>query len=60
MPVRGGVKKVVLLGGGGRLLPFDAEAFKTCKNRIKLINLRALPCLGLGLWSTPPVYFGLA
>ena len=37
--IRGGVKKVVLLGGGGRfrkkvplfvLLPFDAEAFKTC------------------------------
>ena len=29
------------------LLPFDAEAFKTCKNTIKLINLCALPCLGL-------------
>ena len=28
------------------LLPFDAEAFKTCKNTIKLINLCALPCFG--------------
>ena len=46
----GGVqKKVVLFGGGGRcrLLPFDAEAFKTCKITIKLINLCALPYLGL-------------
>ena len=29
------------------LLPFDADAFKTCKNTIKLINLCALPCQGL-------------
>ena len=41
-------------------LPFDAEAFKTCKNTIKLINLCALPCLGLGLWLTLTVYFDLA
>ena len=33
------------------LLPFDAEAFKTCKNTIKL---------GLGLWLSLPVYFDLA
>ena len=32
------------------LFPFDAEAFKTCKNTIKLINVCALPRLGLGLW----------
>ena len=50
--VRGGVKKVVLLG--------DAEAFKTCKNTIKLNDLCALPFLGLGLWSTLTVYFDLA
>ena len=25
----------------------DAEAFKMCKNTIKLINLCALPCMGL-------------
>ena len=42
------------------LLPFDAEAFKTCKNTIKLINLCALPCLGLGLWLTLTVFFDLA
>ena len=42
------------------LLPFDAEAFKTCKNTVKLINLCALPCLGLGLWLTLTVYFDLA
>ena len=47
------------------LLPFDAEAFKTCKNNrvkntIKLINLCALPCLGLGLWLTLTVFFDLA
>ena len=36
-----------------------AEAFKTCKNTIKLINLCALPCLGLGLWLTLTVYFDL-
>ena len=42
------------------LLPFDAEAFKTCKNTIKLINLCALPCLWLGLWLTLTVYFDLA
>merc|ERR1711911_132744 len=42
------------------LLPFDAEAFKTCKNTIKLINLCALPCLGLGLWLTLTVYFVVA
>ena len=42
------------------LLPFDAEAFKTCKNTIKLINLCALPCLGLCLWLTMTVYFDLA
>ena len=68
-------KEVVLLGGGGPrpdhnfrpkkyhflfLLPFDAEAFKTCKNTIKLINLCGLPCLGLGLWLTLKVYFDLA
>ena len=29
------------------LLPFRAEAFEMCKNTIKLINLCALPCLGL-------------
>ena len=29
------------------LLPFDAEALKTCKFTIKLLNLCALPCLGL-------------
>ena len=46
-------KKVPLLF----LLPFDAEAFKTCKNTIKLINLCAL---GLGLWLTLTVYFDLA
>ena len=34
------------------LLPFDAEAFKMCKNTIKLTNLCALPCLGLGHWLT--------
>ena len=66
---------MVLLGGGGFearpqlsakkyhflfLLPFDAEVFKTCKNTIKLINLCALPCLGLGLWLTLTVYFDLA
>ena len=42
------------------LLPFYAEAFKTFKNTIKLINLCALPCLGLGLWLTLTVYFDLA
>ena len=42
------------------LLPFDAEAFKTCKNTLKLINLCALPCLGLGLWLTLTVFFDLA
>ena len=42
------------------LLPFDAEAFKMCKNTIKLINLCALPCLGLGLWLTLTVFFDLA
>ena len=42
------------------LLPFDAEAFKTCKNTIKLINLCGLPCLGLDLWLTLKVYFDLA
>ena len=38
----------------------DAEAFKMCKNTIKLTNLCALPCLGLGLWLTLTVYFDLA
>ena len=42
------------------LLPFDAEAFKTCKNTIKLIDLCGLPCLGLDLWLTLKVYFDLA
>ena len=42
------------------LLPFDAEALKTCKNTTKLLNLCALPCLGLGLWLTLTVYFDLA
>ena len=28
-------------------LPFLEEAFKTCKNTMKLINLYALPCLRL-------------
>ena len=42
------------------LLPFDAEAFKTCKNTIKLIDLCALPCLGLGTWMTLTVFFDLA
>ena len=42
------------------LLPFDAEAFKTCKNTIKLINLCGLPCLGLGIWLSLKVYFDLA
>ena len=42
------------------LLSFDAEAFKTCKNTIKLINLCALPCLGLGLWLILTVFFDLA
>ena len=42
------------------LLPFDAKAFKTCKNTIKLINLCALLCFGLGLWLTLTVYFDLA
>ena len=57
-------KKVIILGGGGHnfwpkknhflfLLPFDAEALKTCKNTIKLINLCAL---GLGLWFTLTVF----
>ena len=41
-------------------LPFDAEAFKPCKNTIKLINLCAVPCLGLGLWLTLAVFFDLA
>ena len=62
------------LGGGGLwcptttfgqktitfLLPFDAEAFKICKNTIKLINLCGLPSLGLDLWLTLKVYFDLA
>ena len=50
--LRGDAKKVVFLGGGGAvgvlpqlsvkklplfvLLPFDADAFKTCKNTTKL------------------------
>ena len=42
------------------LLPFDAEAFKTCKNTIKLIHLCALPCLWWGVWLTLKVYFDLA
>ena len=42
------------------LLPFDSEAFKTCKNTIELINLCALPCLGLGPWLTLTVFFDLA
>ena len=68
--VRGGVKKSGSFGWWGLfrsknyhflfLLPFDAEAFKTCINTIKLINLCALPCLGLGLWFTLTVYFDLA
>ena len=40
--------------------PFDAEAFKNCKNTIKRINLCALPCLGLGLWLTLTFNFDLA
>ena len=58
--IRADVRKVVVLGGGGRgadhnyrsknyhflfLLKFDAEAFKTCENTIKLFNLCAPPCL---------------
>ena len=34
------------------LLPFDAEAFKTCKNTIKLFSLCALPCLGVVEYMT--------
>ena len=34
------------------LLSFDAEAFKTCKNTIKLFNLCALPCLGVVEYMT--------
>ena len=30
------------------MLPFDAEAFETCKNTIKLFDLCAPSCLGLG------------
>ena len=52
--VRGGVKKSGTFGWWGptttfgqKGTTFDAEAFKTCKNTIKLINLCALPCLGL-------------
>ncbi len=59
----GGVKKSGTFGWWGHFLfflPFDAEAIKTCKNTIKLINLCALPCLGLGLWLTLTVYFDLA
>ena len=44
----------------GHIYPLDAEAFKMCKNTIKLTNLCALPCLGLGLWLTLTVYFDLA
>ena len=65
--LRGDVKKSCSFGWWGAwggaflfLLPFDAEAFKTCKNTIKLINLCALPCLGLGLWLTLTVFFDLA
>ena len=61
--VRGGVKKKNFRPKKYHflfLLPFDAETFKTCKNRIKLINLCALPCLGLGLWLTLTVFFDLA
>ena len=29
------------------LLLFDSEVFKTCKNTIKLLNLCALPCVGV-------------
>ena len=38
------------------LLSFDAEAFKTCKNTIKLFNLCALSCLGFGLGSFDCVF----
>ena len=69
-PLRGDVKKAVVFGGGGRggmgggskitTVFADAEAFQTCKNIMKLLNLCALPCLGLGLCLTLTVFFDLA
>ena len=36
------------------------RSFGLQSNTLKLINLCALPCLGLGLWLTLTVYFDLA
>ena len=49
--VRGGVKKSGTFRGSGPdhfrpKIPFDAEAFKTCKNTIKLVICVLYPVLG--------------